>query len=1399
MKVRLLLVLSVIILVLATAVALASSFSGSMIPTTVDAGVGNKFFNLTVTNNGPGNITRVNVTLPTNFKFVTNSNGTSASNWKFSIKTGTQPVLSWYNTTATGIIDNGATQYFWFNISVPKAISGKYYFNITIVNTTKKANSTLLQIYVRSTVWSSNGTFYVKRAETYLNWTKKTAAGNYTQNITIIANASKPKKLNITILNKLSAPPYFSYLKPYYTQTTGGERSCSNIGLSAMNSTGSYNSSYVATINGTTPNNNATSVALAVSYPTDWKACHPGRYSTSTFTVRNDNLADEANVTVYIDIPILPSNSTGVGNFNGQLPANASKYHSFFFNASNSKSARFANATSVFINVSAAYDVDVFLFDNNGVLRGKAINKTAGSEIIRYNYMKPSDNMWEIRIFGNSSASSISYTGKIILTGLNVTNISQQTAFLVNFGTMSETSNKTLAVKITNNANSTMSGVTESKELYLIKRFSGGSAANYSVLLPLSSIKKLKVTLNWTGAANYSLDVYNPTGSLVMKSAGKHKYANVSRATQEEYNETTSLGSVSGVWRIEVLNKSKYLNQYNLTVYGYVDSSTWLKTNITKYSSSLYFNRSGKNNSTYSLHVNLSVPSNARNGIYEGRLRYLDSRNAGVEVPLRVNVTSPVLAVNNTMYSGDYRLDENYGVNLTRIMYFNITNFGDVPFYINFTNSTNLTGGSYKATLIHNKTTEPLNAGSSSIIQVNISFNSSMPARTYTGWIKVNATNQSSLATAKSYSLYTIYLTLNLTNLLKVHVSARSENGTFVINSTPQKNITILVDVYFINGSGPITDLEGMSNFTGAWLQETNITSPLGRIPNSGSLSMYNGTDDPQAPYCTGACPLGGNHYFINASVPQNNVGGRYKAYVNVSYKKKSFTYRGTGYSLKNETLVIDDVGLYMKAMNSTSITIPNGTSYYFYANISNYGPVKGDDAVINITKPSNCGGYTVIKETYGCPGWSVNPTGVKFMFDPPKYNTGCYVVWKITAGSAAADECISRVLGDGSSNRWFNPNGINITVRVTAPTTTTTIAPGGLPPGTRATYRMNLSFTKAESVISVAQNSSNTTIVTVKNTGNKTHPFNFTITELNSAWYKINSTNASLPVNRKASFLVNFTVGIVDIKDYAGKFKAYSPNTTITSDFVIRVLPAPQKETEIANIITLYRVNMTKVWSSINESRDEGVNTTAAESKIVEAKEKIKLAESYITQGKYFEAYQLLNEIKSLIAGAETALSASIKAHEESKAPMWVYWVIGIVIGGVAVLGYLLWPEPGYSPKTKTYTYKTPKHIAKDKWSEFRRKLGSTVFGKPYTSSTVPTKPVSYKELKLKYGKKPIVKQRIRPSAPIFAPTGKFSIKLKEEPLPTKIGSEFNKVSKKVSKFFDNLSKKRKPWKKYS
>lgn len=154
---------------------LSIPFTSNVNPTNVNASTTNQILNFTIVNiNATGNITQVNITLPSGFDFIASSNTTTAINTSFS---NTTNAVSWSNITEAGFVANGTAQNFSINVIVPSVASVAYNFNVSTLDTAGVYNSTNVTVTVNDT--------------TYPTWSSPS-------NVTPVSYSSTPSRFNIT-------------------------------------------------------------------------------------------------------------------------------------------------------------------------------------------------------------------------------------------------------------------------------------------------------------------------------------------------------------------------------------------------------------------------------------------------------------------------------------------------------------------------------------------------------------------------------------------------------------------------------------------------------------------------------------------------------------------------------------------------------------------------------------------------------------------------------------------------------------------------------------------------------------------------------------------------------------------------------------------------------------------------------------------------------------------------------------------------------------------------------------------------------------------------------------------------------------------------------------------------
>lgn len=1086
--------------------------------------------------------------------------------------------------------------------------------------------SLLLEFNFGSSTWSSpNLTFNVTPDTLYLNWTT-----DYAGNITIQANSIVSYWFNVTVVN--------STLNFNYTTSESCQAfPCSN--LLVKNATGSE---YITTSNNIT-GGNTSNLTLIKTLANPFS----GRSRASIRIYNTSNSTENLNMTVFLDYPIQVNALNGMGIFNGTLPINASAYHSFYFNTSS-----VPNATGVYINLTSSQDVDLFLFDNSTtqVLKGKSINKDSNAEDILYNFLPANLGMWELRVYGNYT-SPITYNGNLFFTTLNLTNASTgSTISSINFTVMNSSSTAQANITLKNEGNLTLTGVTETKSIYYVKRFTGSSNSSFTFLVPDSSIaSRVKVSLNWTGGANYSLNLYKPDGTLVASSTNKYPFASVSGAESGEYNETTNI--TAGYWTVEVRNNTSTNNSpFDLTIKIYpTNSSSWF--NSTYPTSGFTFNTTGSTNSTYTFQLNFIVQNTTLDGAYEGYVEY-DDQNAAILVPIKVNITTPVLVVNQTVNSSTVRINENINASLTKILNITINNTGTVALSsIAATNSSSLNYSSYHIDFVSIQSPSSLSAGSSSMVNISLNLSTNTTNNqpgVYKGWIFFNTSTSQYPSHPYDFNLS---IELNLTNSLNVTAKAVTENNLNpnVINvSTSAQNATVTLNLNYINGTQitgnfplSVYSYDGLRNITNIRLYEGNASY---WIPNSTgpltktSLGVPENTSNP-------------GDYWFNITIPASQPGGLYEVHVN------AVTLDGTlsGES-SNKVLVINDTGLYMSTSDSLSST-DTSTDVYYNVTVKNFGPLAASSKTITFYD-NNCSYVTATVYDDSCGG----NTGYAYTsISLSGYNlTGCWVRWKIHPDGNGS---CSGMYVNGADYTWFNNiTGLSITV---GPTTTTTIS-GGNNPG-------NINFTTSTTrTTTTTRNGTTTTTVPVV-------PQNETlnisrITPGTPAVFRI--SNPEVLKIQQVVLAVNKNVSNVAITVKEAVHPAGAPNVTDPkSGLIFKYLDISVTNvsaSDIANVTIKFQVE--KNWVNLN-----GIDA------------------STIILYRYFNnSWRTLPTIKinetTVILNFQSispGLSVFAIAGQKAKAFPFLIIIAVVVVVVAVVLAYLFWPvKTEKETKEDTGTY---------------------------------------------------------------------------------------------------------------
>ena len=1180
------------------------------------------------------------------------------------------------------------------------------------------ALSLILMSPALGTLFSTNIEFNVTDNSIFLNFTN-----GYSQNITVGSNSTLSPLL-LTIFNVTTT------IYPNYTQGTAAQK-CYPLSLFVTNATDltGGNSFTIA------PKLNQT---INISFSPQFSGiCYPGRYFGGLTIANSSNSSENATINVTVDIPIttlntLKSNTTdgyytGVGNQTAVMQGNASYFHRYYFNTS-----EINRSSSVTINLSAAQDIDLFLFNaTTGKFLAKSINKSNSSEWLTFWPLEP-NSIYEIRIYGNiTNAISTPYNFYVMFSTLNATNTTGTGQLSsIDFGNISVSGRNFTNITLRNEGNLTLNSVAESKEIYYVKRWEINTSASPrfdGLFLVPSFATKIKIAVNWTNTSqNYSLYMTAPNRTLIGSSNGKVLNANFTNASLEEYVDVTE--NTKGYWNASVRhNTDAGGSNYTLTAFVWYNVSDWISTNYT----TMTFNSTGNNNFTTFVNVSFTVPNNSIDGKYEGFLQYTSAAGAALRIPFNASVNASSLIVNETLNSATVQIDENIGANLTKVLNITMNNTGSYPLAYTVTNSTSaLWSGTRYINFTYNiSNPSPIGPSANGKIDITLYIDPNTTANTsgvYEGYIYLNATE------ARPYQGFNLTIRVNLTNDLNMIISKIiSQDGTnnWINFTSTAKQLMNKLNIYYINSTGSeITSLLE-SNFTTAWLTNANISY---RIPTTGNLTISNWSSTLTNPiYCTGSCPDGNNFYYVNTTIPANQPGGIYQLHIGANYT------RGDGYAFKGEGvynyLYINQTGLYA-TLDTYPSSLLNATTGTVNVTVKNYGPLDASSAKIQLNKGSGISSIAAmsVSPSY-CSGSVDASTGIATFNLPGNNATGCVVSWNITTGASAAT-AVSTI--NGTAGVWFGNLSFTTSVTTPSPSAPPGITPGTNPgttpntttPNTTANASSNLTITSFPSETRIVQNASGTAAITVKNVGLT----NFTgiriyVDGVPQDWYsQLAAQDVGAGAEKTYSIIFNIPASAPPIS-YPINYVANNSVATKSASASLLVIPSNQTAAQIVTNISDYVLRFNRLSILFNQTKAAGANLTEAEALMNQTRSLLEKANAYIKAGDYFNAYQLISQIDSLLKSAEAKITeAKQNLSQQGGSWLWIV-VIAFVIGIVGFVAYLaLPPKHGFTPEAG-YQHAHPEVRGKTKLDILKKKAREILEKIKAMLKRKQTKPYAY------------------------------------------------------------------------
>jgi len=997
--------------------------------------------------------------------------------------------------------------------------------------------------------------------------------------------------------------------------------------------------------------------------------CPPGRYEGSLLIYNSSNQTENASLNFILDVPISTRNqisSYGNGTIYGRFEANSSP-HVYYLITSPIHSME--NLTSLTLKLeSSEKNLDLFLFDSNDNLIAYSTNPQNQSEEIVYTFV-PSDQTFKIKIFGNFSSGYEDYILKIAFSTLNFTDKGRNPISEIDFGKINLTDKKSVDFFIVNKGN--LSLFSDLKfEVFREIRKTNLSPGNYSFLIP-SHVKKISAKISWTGDSNYTLKLFSPNDNLVGESTNKHLNSRTFNISREEFIEIENEIN-DGRWRVEIINNSLDFNPYNLSIIYWFDESNWLVSNLTKFNLTSH--------SSIPIQVNLSIPYFAVGGEYKGFIIVSSDNSAKIKFPIKFNVTAGTLTVSDKFETLESKIVDNIGFNRTGSNTRNITlkleNVGNENLTISLKTSQTLNHSSNYAkfstiTLSKNQ----LKPSEIAYIYIPISINTSETNNQvgiYEGWVLLNYSTQN------IFLSYNISIKLNLTDLLYVSIPVvKTEDGNQIVeNASESENITIGVRAWYINE----TTFESEHQIPD--LNEKNFSITLIHSNNTNYKFSFEGSDILEAKYVVPG------YYAVKVTLPSNLLGGLYRVKGRVDHFINPHLYGENESSLY---LTINNTGLKMELMNSSSITLYPGNSTILYLKVTNFGPLTSDPSVDKINFTENCAYYSVFPLDSTCEeGTTKNDNSKSFGIKLSGYSS-CYVRWKISASSSGDNKyCTSYIY---TSGRWFAPTSLSIDVKVKN-TTRVGVAKGISPNYTTTQSYVNLEFIDFPTLILVEQNSSNTTYFKIKNTGNFQTNVNLKVEGINSSWFSILPSGFTIDPNEEVSIKLTIKVSNEKVNDYEGNLIALTDNKSFSRSFTLRILPGLELKKEINESYQNF-THLLKTFEEVVKSlKEKRIDTSAAEIKLELLKQKISELEHMISTGDYFHAYSLLPQVKNMIQSTQETLS-SLQKIKPKKPKLFPYILLGAIIGIAIFLIYLFWPEKtGYDYRKRKFVWKSEKKL---------------------------------------------------------------------------------------------------------
>ncbi|RLJ06164.1 MAG: hypothetical protein DRP16_05430, partial [Candidatus Aenigmatarchaeota archaeon] len=276
--------------------------------------------------------------------------------------------------------------------------------------------------------------------------------------------------------------------------------------------------------------------------------------------------------------------------------------------------------------------------------------------------------------------------------------------------------------------------------------------------------------------------------------------------------------------------------------------------------------------------------------------------------------------------------------------------------------------------------------------------------------------------------------------------------------------------------------------------------------------------------------------------------------------------------------------------------------------------------------------------------------------------------------------------------------------------------------------YNYGLAITEYPEYVYVESGKTNSTQVTVKNTGDKTMVVKLDVIVSNAS-VSVYPESYSLDSGESYSFAVNFSVSNTKLGNFTGVFKAYrEANSSFytTKTFYLVVLPTEETKYSINISYQSYLATLQELENQFEKIKSSGAYNESEleliEELLKQANETLNDIGNYIENDDYINAQSLLTQLNATVNTIKNNIEGLSVTPAPDGSALWFWAGIGIVI--VFVIGFFMYmfypplegyhPQKGYKPPRQEKLLEKIKRVLKEILEKLKRKKTSAGFSLP-------------------------------------------------------------------------------------